>query len=105
MLRVECRYSSIVVEDVKQVLLTHTDAGIRGDRQITFDQWAQLFEWISNRLDLSTPEKLKRRMGSYIGMNLGDHGRTPLQVLHPLPSTLMVRVAQVHINRHVAAST
>lgn len=76
-----CRYSSVVVNEVKQVLLAHTDAGIRGDRQITFDQWAQLFEWISSRLDVSTPEKLHRRMGSYIGFNLDDAGRAPLQVL------------------------
>lgn len=70
-----------MVDEVKQVLLAHTDAGIRGDRQITFDQWAQLFEWISSRLDVSTPEKLHRRMGSYIGVKLDDAGRAPLQVL------------------------
>lgn len=69
------------MDEVKQVMLTHTDAGIRGDRQITFDQWAQLFEWISSRLDLSTPEKVNRRMGSYINIKLDDAGRAPLQVL------------------------
>lgn len=75
-----CRYTSLVVDEIKQVMLAHTDAGIRGDRRITFDQWAQLFEWISTRLDLSTPEKLNQRMGSYISFKLDDAGRTPLQV-------------------------
>eukprot|EP00892_Ulva_mutabilis_P007816 jgi/Ulvmu1/5406/UM022_0201.1 len=82
MLRHTFGYSSLIVDEIKQVMLAHTDAGIRGDRLITFDQWAQLFEWISSTLDLSTPEKLNRRMGSYISVKPDDAGRTPLQAKH-----------------------
>lgn len=77
-----CRYDAVVVEEVKQGLLSHT-VGMRatsGERVVTFDQWAQLFHWIGSRLDIHDTDKLQQRMGAHIGCKELDECRAPLQV-------------------------
>ena len=65
-----CSFSDVAVEEVRQGLLAHSvivrDSA--GERIITFDQWAQLFDWVSHRLDIADDQVLQRRLGVDVGV-------------------------------------
>lgn len=71
--------------ELRKGLLSHTVVVRRvgGDRVITFDQWAQLFDWVGHHLDIHDPLQLKRRLGVDLNAPDGPQERSALGVRSP----------------------
>jgi hypothetical protein len=77
-----CSYEDEVVSQVRHVLLVHTVIvrNSTGQRVVTFDQWAQLYDYISRRLGIVTLAKLQQRLGVQMSALHTVDPRFPLEV-------------------------
>ena len=77
-----CRYGAEIVQDLRHGLLSHTVVVRRagGERLVTFDQWAQLFDWVGHHLDIHEPAQLKLRLGVDFSAPGGVQARSALGV-------------------------
>lgn len=60
------RYSAAIVSELGQGLVAHSvpARNAAGQRAISFDQWAQLFDWVSHHLGVTTEAALTERFGA-----------------------------------------